>query len=58
LQEQSFDHAAHQIALQEMVEAARISNERVERLEAAIEEFLPTWSLAPVVQALRCAASA
>jgi transposase len=53
LQEQSFDHPAHQIALQEMVEAVRISKERAERLEAAIEEFLPTWSLAPVVQTLQ-----
>lgn len=40
LQEQSFDHA-HQIALQEMVEAVRVSKERVERLERAIEEFPP-----------------
>ena len=45
LQEQSFDHPAHQIALQEMVEGVRIAKERVERLEAAINEFLPTWSL-------------
>jgi transposase len=53
LQEQRFDHPAHQIALQEMVEAVRISRERVERLEAAIEEFVATWSLAPVVWALQ-----
>ena len=53
LQEQGFDHPAHQIALQEMVEAARTSKERVERLEATIEEFVPTWSLAPIVQALQ-----
>jgi len=53
LQEQIFDHPAHQIALQEMVEAVRISKERVVRLEAAIEEFVPTWSLAPVVRALQ-----
>jgi transposase len=53
LQEQRFDHPAHQIALQEMVEAVRTSKERVERLEAAIEEFVPQWSLAPVVQALQ-----
>jgi transposase len=53
LQEQQFDHPAHQIALQEMVEAVRISKERVERLEKVIEEFLPTWSLAPVVRALQ-----
>jgi len=53
LQEQQFDHPAHQIALQEMVEAVRIAKERVERLERVIEEFVPTWSLAPVVQALQ-----
>jgi transposase len=53
LQEQKFDHPAHQIALQEMVEAVRISRERTLRLEAAIEEFVPQWSLAPVVQALQ-----
>lgn len=53
LQEQKFDHPAHQIALQEMVEAARISKERVARLEAVIEEFVPQWSLAPVVKALQ-----
>jgi len=53
LQEQQFDHPAHQIALQEMVEAVRISKERVERLERAIEEFVPAWSLAPVVRALQ-----
>jgi transposase len=32
LQEQKFDHPAHQIALQEMVEGVRIAKERVERL--------------------------
>jgi transposase len=53
LQEQKFDHPAHQIALQEMVEVVRTSKERVQRLEAAIEEFVPQWSLAPVVQALQ-----
>jgi transposase len=53
LQEQQFDHPAHQIALQEMVEAVRLSKERVERLEKVIEEFIPIWSLAPVVRALQ-----
>ncbi|ABE63804.1 transposase IS116/IS110/IS902 [Nitrobacter hamburgensis X14] len=53
LQEQKFEHPAHQIALQEMVEAVRISKERVERLERVIEEFVPEWSLAPVVRALQ-----
>ena len=53
LQEQRFEHPAHQIALQEMVEAVRISKERVVRIEAAIKEFIPTWSLGPVVCALQ-----
>src|SRR5271165_1955268 len=53
LQEQKFDHPAHQIALQEMVEGVRIAKERVERLERVIEEFVPAWSLAPIVQALQ-----
>ncbi|PZR54021.1 MAG: IS110 family transposase, partial [Stutzerimonas stutzeri] len=53
LQEQRFDHPAHQIALQELVDAVRTSKERVQRIEAAIEQFLPSWSLAPVVRALQ-----
>lgn len=53
LQEKRFDHPAHQIALQEMVEAVRVSKERVERLERVIEEFVPAWSLAPIVWALQ-----
>jgi hypothetical protein len=40
LQEQPFDHPAHQIALQEMVEAVRVSKERVERFESVIEDKL------------------
>ena len=53
LQEHKFAHPAHQIVLQEAVEAVRLAKERVERLERLIEEFLPTWSLAPVVTALQ-----
>jgi transposase len=53
LQEQQFDHPVHQIVLQEMVEAVRLAKERVGRLECTIEEFLPTWSLRPIVEALR-----
>lgn len=53
LQEQRFEHPAHQIALQEMVEAVRISKERVARIEEAIAEFVPMWSLGPVVRALQ-----
>ena len=53
LQEQKFDHPGHQIALQEMVEAVRLAKERVARIEKAIVEFMPSWSLAPVVRALQ-----
>ena len=52
LQEQRFEHPADQIVLQEYVEAVRLAEERLGRLEAAIAEFLPGWSLAPVVEAL------
>jgi transposase len=50
---QRFDHPAHQIALQELVDAVRVAKERIARIEAAIEQFLPGWSLAPVVRALQ-----
>ena len=53
LQEQRFEYPAHQIALQEMVEAVRIAKERAERIEAAIAEFVLSWSLGPVVRALQ-----
>ena len=36
-----------------MLRAVRHAEERLERIEAAIAEFLPTWSLAPVVEALQ-----
>ena len=45
LQQQHFDHPAHQIVLQEMVVAVRHAKERLDRIEAAIAEFVPSWSL-------------
>jgi transposase len=51
LQEQTFDYPAHQIVLQEMVDAVRLAEQRVERLEKTIAEFLPHWSVAPLVRA-------
>ena len=53
LQQQSFEYPAHQIALQEMVEAVRVAGERIKRIEMAIQEFLPNWSLEPLVRALQ-----
>jgi transposase len=52
LHQQSFEHAAQQIVLSEMLEALRAAQERVERLNSAIAEMLPNWSLAPIVHAL------
>jgi transposase len=53
LQGQSFTHPAQQVVLQEMVLAERHARERLARIEAAIAELLPSWSLAPVVEALQ-----
>jgi hypothetical protein len=41
LQEQFFEHPADQIVLQEYVEAVRLAEERLGRIERAIAEFLP-----------------
>lgn len=53
LQAQRFDHPAQQLVLQEMALAAQHAQERLQHIEAAIVEFVPTWSLAPVVDALQ-----
>jgi transposase len=53
LQTQKFNHPGQQLALQEMILAAQHAAERLRRVEAAIIEFLPDWSLAPVVEALQ-----
>lgn len=53
LAEQAFEHPAQQVVLQELILAARHAKERLERIEVAIVEFLPQWSLAPLVEALQ-----
>lgn len=53
LQTQSFDHQAHQIALQEMLQAERNASERLDRLTGHIEALVPEWDLAPAVNALQ-----
>jgi len=53
LHTQRFDHPAHGLVMQELLLAARHAKEGLERAENAIVEFLPTWSLAPVVAALQ-----
>lgn len=53
LQAQRFDFPAQQLVLQEMILATQHAQERIHRIEATIVEFLPSWSLAPVVEALQ-----
>src|SRR3712207_1861005 len=49
LQQQAFEHPAHEALLQEMMLAERHTRERLERIEAAILLLLPGWSLAPEI---------
>ena len=53
LAEQAFAHPAHHTVLPEALNAARGAAEQVKRLEAALVEIVPTWSMAPVVDAFR-----
>ncbi len=53
LTEQVFDQIEQRIAFEELVIATRQASERVERLEKAIAEFVPKWSMAPLVEALQ-----
>jgi transposase len=53
LAEQAFSHPAQQVVLQELILAAQHAKERLERIEAAVVEFIPQWSLAPLVEALQ-----
>lgn len=53
LTEQIFEHIEQRIAFEELAMAARQASERVARLEAAIAELVPKWSMAPLVEALQ-----
>lgn len=50
---QKFDHHAHHIVVAEHLNGMQESQERLERLEQQIIALLPSWSLAPVVQAIQ-----
>jgi transposase len=52
LASQKLDHIEQRIAFEEMLLAIRQVNERVVRLEQAIRDAVPDWSLAEVVTAL------
>ena len=52
LASQKLEHAEQRIAFEEMLLAVRQAQERVGRLEQAIRQAVPDWSLAEVVTAL------
>src|ERR1700741_2938368 len=53
LMEQKLEHREQRIAFEELLEGIRQESERMERLEGAIREAVPEWSLAEVVAALQ-----
>ena len=50
---QNFGHPAQRLAYQEMLNAVQATVERMDRLEAALIELVPDWSMAPVVAAFQ-----
>jgi transposase len=53
LRSQKLEHREQRIALEELLEGVRQEGERVERLEQAIRETVPEWSLAELVTAVQ-----
>jgi transposase len=50
---QTFEQTAHQIVFQDYIEAVFAAQERRDQLVERITAILPTWSMAPLVDALR-----
>src|ERR1700742_925989 len=50
---QSFIHPAQRLAFQEMLNAVQATVERIDRLEAALLDIVPAWTMAPVVAAFQ-----
>lgn len=48
-----FQHPAQQIVFQDYVHTVTVARVRADRLTGQIEELVPTWSLAPVVEAVQ-----
>jgi|SRR5271157_803937 len=53
IRELKFEHPAHHILIEENLAAIRDSQDRLARLEQQITKILPSWALAPVVQAFQ-----
>jgi transposase len=50
---QSLAHPAQRLAYQELLNAVQTAADRIERIEAALIEFVPQWTMAPVVTAFQ-----
>ena len=53
LMAQKLEHREHRIAFEELLEGIRQESERIERLEQAIREAVPDWSLTEMVTAVQ-----
>lgn len=53
LRSQKLEHREQRMALEELLEGVRQESERVERLQQAIREAVPEWSLAELVTAIQ-----
>jgi transposase len=51
LAQQSFEHPAQQIVFQEAIDAIADADQRLRRLEQQLALIVPSWSMAPVVEA-------
>jgi transposase len=51
LAKQAFEHAAQQIVVQEAIDAIADAAQRLRRLEQQLALIVPSWSMAPVVEA-------
>jgi transposase len=51
--EQKLEHREQRMAFEELLQGLRQESERIERLEQAIREAVPEWSLAEIVTALQ-----
>ena len=52
LADQAFAQPAHQIVLEESIEAVRLSEQRRDRVESYLRAQIPSWSLFPLVRNL------
>ncbi len=48
-----FEHRAHRLVLEESLSAIQDAGQRIGRIEKAIAELAPSWSLASVVEAIQ-----